>query len=65
MTAELEQTGAQTIVTACPLCKKAIVRNASVRVADISQVVAEHLRPAVPGRLVSERPAAGEQPAVG
>lgn len=44
MAAELEQTGAQTIVTACPLCKKAIVRNSSVRVADIAQVVAERLR---------------------
>ena len=43
MTAELEATGAETIVTACPLCKKAIVRNASVRVVDIAQVVAEHL----------------------
>ena len=46
MTSELEATGADTIVTACPLCKKAIVRSASVRVADISQIVAEHLRPA-------------------
>src|SRR5699024_1760314 len=51
MTAELEATGAETIVTACPLCKKAIVRNASVRVVDIAQVVAEHLHAAdgVPG----------------
>lgn len=44
VTAELEATGAATIVTACPLCKKALARNASVRVADISQVVAENLR---------------------
>ena len=42
--AELEATGAETIVTACPLCKKALARGASVRVADISQIVAEHLR---------------------
>ncbi len=67
MTAELEATGAKTIVTACPLCKKAVGRAASVRVADVAQVVAEHLRVAaeVPcGKVrtepVGERIAAAE-----
>lgn len=44
MTEELESTGAGTIVTACPLCKKAIARGASVAVVDISQVVADNIR---------------------
>lgn len=44
MTVELERTGAGCIVTACPLCKKAIVRNATLPVADISQIVAERLQ---------------------
>ena len=43
MTTELEATGAQTIVTACPLCKKSIARAASKhrRVCDLSEIVAE------------------------
>jgi Fe-S oxidoreductase len=41
MAGELERTGADTIVTACPLCKKAIARGTGTRVADISQIVAE------------------------
>lgn len=41
--AELERTGADTIVTACPLCKKAIGRSSGVRVADISQVIVDNL----------------------
>lgn len=44
VTAELERTGATAIVTACPLCKKAVARNASVGVFDIAQVVADNLR---------------------
>lgn len=44
VTDELQRTGADTVVTACPLCKKAIARGASVAVVDISQVVAENIR---------------------
>ena len=40
---ELADTGADTVVTACPLCKKAIARNASQEVKDLSEVVAEAL----------------------
>ena len=43
MTAELEKTGAGTIVTSCPLCKKAIARNTNTRVVDISQVIVDNL----------------------
>jgi Fe-S oxidoreductase len=42
--AELEATGAQTIVTACPLCKKAIARGTQQRVVDLSEVVAQNLK---------------------
>ena len=42
--AELEATGAQTIVTACPLCKKAIARGAAKGVIDLSEVVAQNLK---------------------
>lgn len=47
MTTELEATGAQTIVTACPLCKKSIARAVSEhrRVCDLSEIVAEAVRP--------------------
>ena len=41
---ELEATGAQTIVTACPLCKKAIARGASQSVVDLSEIVARSLK---------------------
>lgn len=42
---ELEATGAETIVTACPLCKKAIVRGIDgQKVLDLAEVVAENLR---------------------
>ncbi len=41
MASELELTGADTIVTACPLCKKAITRGTRKRVADLSQIIAE------------------------
>lgn len=40
---ELEATGASTIITACPLCKKAIMRGVSTPVADISEIVAENI----------------------
>jgi Fe-S oxidoreductase len=42
--AELSQTGAQTIVTACPLCKKAIARGVQQRVIDLSEVVAQNIK---------------------
>ena len=40
VTEELDRTGAQTIVTACPLCKKALSRSATHRVRDLSEIVA-------------------------
>lgn len=68
MTAELERTGASAIVTACPLCKKAIARNALVRVADISQIIAENLRIAdkksVPVANVKGKPRPYSNPSV-
>ncbi len=42
--AELEATGAETIVTACPLCKKAIARGAAKEVHDLAEIVAGHIR---------------------
>jgi Fe-S oxidoreductase len=42
--AELEATNAETVVTACPLCKKAINRGVARRVADLSEIVAENIR---------------------
>ncbi|MDE6045820.1 MAG: (Fe-S)-binding protein [Alistipes sp.] len=42
--AELEATGAEVIVTACPLCKKAIGRGATKQVRDLAEVVAEKIR---------------------
>lgn len=41
--AELSLTGAERIVTACPLCKKALGREAPQRVVDLSQIIAENL----------------------
>ena len=41
---ELDATGAETVVTACPLCKKAITRGTSKRVADLSEIVASNLK---------------------
>ena len=38
--AELEQTGADVIVTACPLCKKAIGRGTRREIRDLSEIVA-------------------------
>ena len=40
---ELDSAGAETIVTACPLCKKAIARGASHQVKDLSEIVAANI----------------------
>ena len=40
---ELEATGAEVIVTACPLCKKAIGRGTKGEVRDLAEIVASHL----------------------
>ncbi len=42
--AELDATGADTVVTACPLCKKALVRGTALPVADLAEVVAAGLK---------------------
>ena len=42
--AELDSTGAETVVTACPQCKKAIVRGSKRQVMDLSEIVAQNLR---------------------
>jgi Fe-S oxidoreductase len=39
----LEATGAATVVTACPLCKKAIARSTVLPVMDIAEVVESHI----------------------
>ena len=41
---ELDATGADTVVTACPLCKKAITRGSTRPVADLSEIVAQYLK---------------------
>ncbi len=41
---ELDATGATTVVTACPLCKRAIARGSAKQVIDLSEVVAGNLR---------------------
>jgi len=41
---ELEATGAEVIVTACPLCKKAIGRGATKKVHDLAEIVADKIR---------------------
>ncbi len=43
LTSELAETGAQTIVTSCPLCKKAMVRTTATPIKDISEVVAKNI----------------------
>ena len=43
MAAEFAETGAETVVTSCPLCKKTVVRGTPLPVKDLSEVVAEHL----------------------
>ena len=40
---EFAATGAQTVVTACPLCKKSVGKHSAVPVADISEIVAAAL----------------------
>ena len=40
---ELEATGAEVIVTACPLCKKAIGRGTKGEARDLAEIVASHL----------------------
>ena len=41
---DLDNTGADTIVTACPLCKKAITRGATHKVKDLSEIVAANIK---------------------
>ena len=41
---ELDATGAETVVTACPLCKKAITRGSAKPVVDLSEIVARYLK---------------------
>ncbi len=43
MAARIAATGAGAVVTACPLCKKAIARNSRIPVMDISELVAKSL----------------------
>jgi Fe-S oxidoreductase len=43
MTAELEATGCNTIITACPLCNKSIARAAHRPTRDISEIVAKNI----------------------
>lgn len=40
---ELDNTGADTIVTACPLCKKAVARGTERSVKDISEIVSQSI----------------------
>ncbi len=44
LTDELTASGAKTIVTSCPLCKKALVRTTETPVKDISEIVASHIK---------------------
>ena len=43
MTAELEATECDTIVTACPLCNKTIARAATRHTVDIAEIVAKNI----------------------
>ncbi len=43
LTTELSATGANTIVTSCPLCKKAMVRTSKTPIKDISEIVAQSI----------------------
>ena len=43
MAAELEATGCDTIVTACPLCQKSIARASHCQTMDVSQIVAKNI----------------------
>ena len=40
---ELTATGADAIVTACPLCKKALVRGTTTEVCDLAEIVAKRI----------------------
>ena len=40
---ELDATGAEVIVTSCPLCKKALARGTRRAVRDLSEVVADSI----------------------
>ena len=51
--ASLAATGAEAVVTACPLCKKAIARGGSLPVYDLSEIVAKALEDATVGFLRS------------
>ncbi len=42
--AELQSTGADVLVTACPLCKKGIGRGVSTPIKDLSEIVAENIK---------------------
>lgn len=44
MSLEIQSTGAEGVVTTCPLCKKALARNSKVGIYDLSEVVASALR---------------------
>lgn len=48
VTEELAATGASAIVTACPLCKKALARTSSLPVRDLAEIVAQRIAPAAP-----------------
>ena len=41
---ELDDTGSDTVVTSCPLCKKAIARASAKKVVDLSEIVAGSLK---------------------
>ncbi|MFI3317246.1 MAG: (Fe-S)-binding protein [Rikenellaceae bacterium] len=45
LTDELAASGADTIITSCPLCKKAMVRTSQIPIEDISEVVAKAIVP--------------------
>ena len=42
--AELDATGAEVIVTACPLCKKALGRGTKGEIRDLAEIVATNIR---------------------
>ncbi len=44
VTDTLQATDAQVIVTSCPLCKKALARTATIKVQDLSEIIAESSR---------------------
>ncbi len=44
LTLELEATGAKNLITACPLCKKALSRSSRQQIRDLSEIVASNLK---------------------